>query len=81
MKKVMIRLLIILSLALLVGIIACFYLGYFMYAYGMIFLIIAVLFGLGQAASVNNSVWLHQNSYDRHIREQTELYRADREKE
>ncbi|WP_458120939.1 hypothetical protein [Paenibacillus sp. Z6-24] len=79
MKKVMLRLLIILSLALLMGIIACFYFGYFMYAYGMIFLIVAVLFGMGQVASINNNVWLHQNSYDRHIREQTDRYRSDRE--
>ncbi|MFD1992379.1 hypothetical protein ACFSGI_20610 [Paenibacillus nicotianae] len=79
MKKVMRRILWGLSIIIFIGIIMCFYMGYFMYAYGLIFLVISILFGIGQIAQVNNSVWMHQNGYDRHIREQIERQQRNRE--
>ncbi|MEW4371954.1 hypothetical protein [Paenibacillus kandeliae] len=81
MRKIMIRVLLITLLLILAGIVACFYFGYFMYAYGLIFLILAVAFGLGQLASVNNGVWMHRNGYDRHIHDQAERYRQHREED
>lgn len=79
MKKVMRRILWGLSIIVFIGIITCFYMGYFMYAYGLIFLVISILFGIGQIAQVNNSVWMHQNVYDRHMREQIERQQRNRE--
>ncbi len=79
MRKVMRRILWGLSLIVFIGIITCFYLGYFMYAYGLIFLVISILFGIGQIAQVNNSVWLHQHGYDRHMRERIEREQRNRE--
>ncbi|WP_322906289.1 hypothetical protein [Paenibacillus campi] len=80
MKKVMLRLLLIVTVLMLAAIVTCFYLGYFMQAYLLIFIILAVLFAMGQVASLNNNVWLHRNSYERRIQEETERYRDERER-
>ncbi len=79
MKKIMLRVLLVVAVLVLAAIVTCFYLGYFMQAYFLIFIILAVLFAIGQVASLNNNVWLHRNSYERRIQEETERYRHDQE--
>ena len=79
MRKILIRSLLVITVLMLAAIVACFYFGYFMQAYLLIFIILAVLFAMGQVASLNNSVWLHRNSYERRVQEETERYRHDRD--
>ncbi|MFD1887254.1 hypothetical protein [Paenibacillus wenxiniae] len=79
MKKIMLRVLLVVAVLMLAAIVTCFYLGYFMQAYFLIFIILTVLFAMGQIANLNNNVWLHRNSYERRIEEETERYRHDRE--
>ncbi len=79
MKKIMLRVLLVVAVLVLAAIVTCFYLGYFMQAYFLIFIILTVLFAIGQVASLNNNVWLHRNSYERRIQEETERYRHDQE--
>ncbi|GGJ03274.1 hypothetical protein [Paenibacillus hunanensis] len=79
MKKIMLRVLLVATLLILAAIVTCFYLGYFMQAYFLIFIILAVLFAMGQVANLNNNVWLHRNSYERRMHEEAERYRHERE--
>ncbi|MNI56423.1 hypothetical protein D3C73_1114230 [compost metagenome] len=73
MKKIWGRIGLSLLLLIIASIVLCFYVGEFMYAYGLIFLLVLVFGGMGQIYKLRNDEYMYKklnarDEYDEYTR-------------